>query len=179
MSAINYDDVLIHHGVKGMKWGVRKDRGPEGVSRKTNRQASKDAKEFTSAKMYFGEGAGTRRKLIKATVTQKSKDPSYKKAFDYHVNKTDMAKRAEQARGKRKRTDVVKGTAKTARGIGHLIRGNGRYASLAAATIFTAAVAAHKSGLDKKIFDAGKSGLKTAMNSQTFQTGADFIKSRL
>ncbi len=51
---------LQHYGVKGMKWGVRRNR-PEGVSRRTNREAKKDAKEYTKAKMYYGEGAGTRR----------------------------------------------------------------------------------------------------------------------
>lgn len=35
---------LMHYGVKGMKWGVR-------------RRARRDAKEFTQAKMYYGEGA--------------------------------------------------------------------------------------------------------------------------
>lgn len=40
---------LMHYGGKGMKWGVR-------------RRARRDAKEFTQAKMYHGEGAGNRRK---------------------------------------------------------------------------------------------------------------------
>lgn len=56
---------LMHYGVKGMKWGVRRD-----------------AKEFTQAKMHYGEGAGNRRKLIKATVKARSKDPFYKSEFD-------------------------------------------------------------------------------------------------
>ena len=38
-------DELMHYGIKGMKWGVRKDRGssrrPEGVTRSTNRAAKK------------------------------------------------------------------------------------------------------------------------------------------
>lgn len=56
---------LMDYGVKGMKWGVR-------------RRARRDAKEYTQAKMYYGEGAGNRRKLIKATVKARSKDPFYK-----------------------------------------------------------------------------------------------------
>lgn len=77
---------------------MRKQRTP-GVSRKTDRAA----REFTQAKMYYGEGAGNRRKLIKAKVKQRSTDASYKKAFDNHVANTDWEKRAQQARGKRRR----------------------------------------------------------------------------
>ena len=76
---------LEHYGVKGQRWGHRKDSTP-GVSRKTDREAKKDAEEFARAKLFYGQGAGTRRKLIKATVEAKSKrDPSYAKAFDNHL----------------------------------------------------------------------------------------------
>ena len=97
---------LTHYGVKGMRWGVHRSR-PEGVSRSTNRAAKKDAKEFTRAKMYYGEGAGNRRKLIKAKVTERSKDPSYKKAFDHHVANTNWEKRSKEARSKRGRAKNV------------------------------------------------------------------------
>lgn len=70
---------LYNYGVKGMRWGVR-------------RRATKDAKEFARAKMFYGEGAGTRRKLIKATVEERSKDPQYKKAFDEALSKQNMSK---------------------------------------------------------------------------------------
>lgn len=119
------DDELAHYGVKGMRWGVRNSR-PEGVSRSTNRAAKKDAKEFTRAKMYYGEGAGNRRKLIKAKVNQRSKDPSYKKAFDHHVANTDWEKRGKEARSKRGRADAVKGAGKAARGVKNVALGNYR-----------------------------------------------------
>lgn len=84
---------LMHHGVKGMKWGVR-------------RRARRDANEFTQAKLYYGEGAGNRRKLIKATVKARSKDPFYKSEFDKAVANTDTSKRASQARRQRGRKNA-------------------------------------------------------------------------
>ena len=98
---------LMHHGVKGMKWGVRRD-----------------AKEFTQAKMYYGEGAGNRRKLIKATVKARSKDPFYKSEFDKAVADTDMSKRASQARRQRGRKNARNSAGKTVRGVGNIASGN-------------------------------------------------------
>lgn len=102
---------LMHYGVKGMKWGVR-------------RRARRDAKEFTQAKMYYGEGAGNRRKLIKATVKARSKDPFYKSEFDKAVANTDMSKRASQARRQRGRKNARNATGKTVRGVGNIATGN-------------------------------------------------------
>lgn len=135
------EDFLAHHGVKGMRWGVRKQRTP-GVSRKTDRAARKDAKEFTQAKMYHGEGAGNRRKMIKAKVDQRSKDAAYKKAFDNHVSNTNWEKRGQQARGKRRRQDVKNSAGKTARGNRNLAIGNTQYVG----TAVLAGAAAFKGG---------------------------------
>jgi hypothetical protein len=66
------EEELAHFGVKGMHWGQRNSEIP-GVSRSTSRDAAKDAKEFARAKAFYGEGAGTRRKLIRGTVEGKSK----------------------------------------------------------------------------------------------------------
>lgn len=165
------DDFLAHHGVKGMKWGVRKQRTP-GVSRKTDRAARRDAREFTQAKMYYGEGAGNRRKLIKAKVKQRSTDAAYKKAFDNHVSNTDWEKRAQQARGKRHRQDVKNSVGKTARGIRNLATGNTRYvgtAVLAGALAFKGGQAAgvfpSNSEIASKAIKAGRSGYEAVANS--------------
>lgn len=161
-------EFLEHYGIKGMRWGHRKadQDGPEGVPAKTNRDAKKDAEEFTKAKLFYGEGAGTRRKLIKAKVEAKSaKDPLYKKAFDHHVEKTDLAKRSEQAVKERKRTDVKKSVKKTGKGVGHILRGNSQYANTAAAVTVAAGGYARAKGYDKKAMDAGKDFVEKYINS--------------
>ena len=68
---------LAHHGVKGMKWGVR-------------RAAKKDAKEYQKARMSTGEGAGNRRKKIKNRIAQNQSrlgKKDYNRAFDYYNKK--------------------------------------------------------------------------------------------
>jgi hypothetical protein len=111
---INEQDYIEHFGVKGMRWGVRNDDRPSGVSSRTNREARKDAAEFARAKMFYGKGAGTRRKLIKGTVEAKrKKDPSYSKAFDHHLEKQDMSTHASKARRERGRKDTKERTRKT------------------------------------------------------------------
>ena len=132
------DNELYHFGVKGMKWGVRK----------TQRTARKDAKEFARAKMYYGEGAGTRRKLIKAKVEERSRDDVYKKAFDDALSKQDMAKHATKAKQERAVKTAAKNTVKTGRGIINAAMGNIGRASASAAALYTLA---HVTGADKVI----------------------------
>jgi membrane protein involved in colicin uptake len=108
------DDFLEHFGVRGMKWGVRKNRLAN-VSAKTNREAKKDAEEFARAKLFYGKGAGTRRKLIKATVDAKiAKDPNYARAYSAHLAKQDSSKHAEKARSERASIDRRDKTKKSA-----------------------------------------------------------------
>lgn len=137
MTVIKQDEEFLEHfGVKGMQWGVRNNR-PDGVTRSTNRMAKKDAKEFATAKMFYGEGAGTRRKLIKATVEQRSKnDPSYKKAFDQHLANQDMAARASAATKQRGRKDTATKTKQRAGYVARRFTGEmGTQAAFVAATI--------------------------------------------
>jgi hypothetical protein len=106
-----------HFGVKGMRWGVRRSAEELGhIPRGTLKDASRDAKEFARAKMYYGEGAGTRRKLIKTLVEDRSKrDAAYAEAFDHFLGQQDMGQHVSKAQTERSRTDR-KNTAKKGAG---------------------------------------------------------------
>lgn len=136
-----------------MKWGVRKNN-LEGVSAKTNRDARKDAEESARAKMFYGEGAGTRRKLIKAKVEAKSKqDPNYKAAFDHHLGRQDMSKHSDKARGERKSRDRRENVRKTGNAINRAI--NGPFAGSAAIALIGAGAAyAQRTNMDVKVRQA-------------------------
>lgn len=114
--------------------------------------------------MYYGEGAGNRRKLIKAKVKQRSIDASYKKAFDNHVANTDWEKRRRQ--------DAKNSVGKTARGVRNLATGNTRYvgtAVLAGALAFNGGQAAGVFPTNAQIADkaikAGRSGYEAVAKS--------------
>jgi ribosomal protein S18 acetylase RimI-like enzyme len=167
---------LAHYGVKGMKWGVRKAR-PGGVSRKTDRMARKDAKEFARAKQFYGEGAGTRRKLIKARVEGISKkNPGYKKAFEAHLANQDTSKHASKAQSERKRKDVKKSVGRGIRGTRHILSGNSQYASAATAIAVGGALYAHKAGIDKTILNTGKKAYAKAKDPKGHQAARNLLK---
>ena len=126
-----------------MKWGIRK----------TKKTAQKDAKEYARAKMYYGDGAGTRRKLIKAKVNERSKNSVYKKEFNKALSSQDMAKHASAAQRERAVNTAKAKTAKTARGFVNIAVGNLSRASAAAISIYTVM---RITGLDKKAVAYGK-----------------------
>lgn len=169
-------DSLSHYGVKGMHWGVHND-GPSSVSRKTNREARGDAKEFARAKMFYGEGAGTRRKLIKAAVESKShKDPAYKRAFDHHLARQDMSKHAEAARGERKRKNIKKSAGRGIRGTRHILNGNSKYASAATAIAVGGALYAHKAGIDKIVLQKGTQAFKKIRDPEGMKRAQNLLR---
>lgn len=169
------DDILVHHGVLGMHWGRRGASTVHPslahIHPKTLKEASKDAEEFTRAKLFYGEGAGTRRKLIKATVeTKKKRDSHYAKAFDHYVSQTNLHIRANQARRERKRKDTTGYVKKTARGVKQILQGNNQYANTAALVGTAAGTYAYKKGYLSKYIskitkhdDSGKDAVEALL----------------
>ena len=152
---MNYDDLyLSHHGIKGQKWGVRRFQNDDGSltpagKRRYDKLAKKDAKEFARAKMFYGEGAGNRRKLIKNTVEQRRKENSYySEAFDRYLSEQDMSAHASAAKKERAVRSTGKTITKTGRGLVNAALGNIGRASAAAASIY---MVAHYTGIDQQI----------------------------
>ena len=160
-----YEPELRHWGIKGQKWGERRFRNEDGTlteagKKRYYKDASKDAKEYARAKMYYGDGAGTRRKLIKATVEEKSKDKDYKEAFDRAMSEQDMDEHVRKAIKERHAADAKATAGKAIRGAGHIIAGDGAKVAgfvTVGATVLGGAYAVLKyTGYDKVLIDKGK-----------------------
>lgn len=112
---------IYHWGIKGMKWGVRRYQNKDGTLTPAGirRYAKQDAEEYANAKMFYGEGAGNRRKLINATVKQRSKQAGYKEEFERQLAQQDMVKAASRARTERKAKDAKKASAAAVYAVAH------------------------------------------------------------
>lgn len=72
-------DILEHHGVKGQKWGVRKDRGHEGERAKTKVIAKLDRKYEKQAEPFsplYNKGAAR----INSSIDKFNSNPRWQKA---------------------------------------------------------------------------------------------------
>ena len=173
-------DFLLHYGVKGQNWGVRRYQNEDGTLteegkrhygyydkpdgtkdyKRIEKDARRDAEEYARAKAYYGEGAGTRRKQIKNLTSERMKDADYKKAFENFLAGQDMSKHQKAANRERKVQDTKNSVAKTARGIKNLMLGVGS-ASLTALSIYSLA---KYTGAGKHIAAYGKQGLGMVSN---------------
>jgi hypothetical protein len=152
---VQVEEFLEHHGVKGMKWGEHHAR----------RQARADANEFAKARAFYGQGAGTRRKLIKAKVQTRMANPHYADEFHKTLNGQNLEKRSAQATRLRKRKDATGFVGKTARSAHRQLTGGFGPVTAAGATVAAGLAYAHKTGLDKQI--AAK--IKSAATSKSTQ----------
>lgn len=120
----------------------------------TQREARRDAAEYARAQMFYGEGAGTRRKLITATVESKAhRDPSYARAFRRELARQDMGEHATKARRERSRKDTTSSVKRNTRA---LVSGNYQNAQSGVVILVMLGWAAHQTGLDEKVYNKGK-----------------------
>jgi hypothetical protein len=114
-----------------------------------NKQAEKDALEWTQAKLAYGEGAGNRRKLINETVAYKKQHiPGYESAFNSATERQDVAHLAKHAKRDSRRKTVNQTLARNTKAIA-----TGKYENVNTGLLIfgAAAVIIHKTGYDKVV----------------------------
>lgn len=179
------DEILVHYGIKGQKWGNRRFQNYDGSLTDEGRarygvgdkkdwkrlksDAAQDAKDYAEAKAYYGEGAGNRRKLIRNRISERLKDPDYKAEFEKNLRNTDMEKVQQKMINERHHVDrketaqkTVKGVKRTAKGVAKFLLDIAMPTSLTALAIGTALKA---TGYDKKIADWGTKAMSDAVKA--------------
>lgn len=155
---MNTNDELMHFGTKGMRWGVR-------------RMAKKEAKEFARAKMFYGDGAGNRRKLIKGKVQQHTKKfPEYKKHFDYYLSKQDMGRHADSAVRERHFIDRKEKIKRYGRSLRRLM-------GVSSVAAFATAAVLQNPQLRSKVIQCGKQVVHKARSSSAYRRGMQMVRS--
>ena len=118
------------------------------------KDAAKDAAEYAAAKMSYGEGAGTRRKLIESAVQYKAdRIPGYYQAFESALANQDITKHIKNAKRSRKTKDIG---AVTSRNVKAIARGDRSSMSTPVLVGVVALAIAHQTGYDKKAWDYSK-----------------------
>lgn len=116
--------------------------------------AAKDAAEWARAEMFFGEGAGTRRKLLWAEIATKVKKiPGYSEDFESAYESQNLAEHAIKAAKERQSIDRMNMVRKNTRAI---VRGDRRSLSTGLAIVAAIGYFAHQTGYDKVLLEKGK-----------------------
>jgi len=118
------------------------------------KEARKDAREYARAQMFYGDGAGNRRKIIETVVASKvEKSPEYQRVFTRELARQDMGEHAMKAQKERRRKDLVRSVNKNTKAAA-----TGQYTGINMAVIVIGGVAyyMHKNGYDKRVWNATK-----------------------
>lgn len=124
------------------------------------KDATRDAHEYAAARMSYGEGSGTRRKLIASAVEYKAaRIPGYSELFERALEDQDLTKHIKTAKRQRRTKDMTDSASKN---IKALARGdkNGMSAPLVVGIV--ALGVAHQTGLDKKAWIYSKQKVNKA-----------------
>ena len=134
-----------------------------------DKMAKQDAFNWARAEMFFGAGAGTRRKLLNAEIEDKvAKIPGYIEHFNKWYEQQNFADHAIAAAKERKRIDRMATLRKNGKG---LLTGNRRQLTGAVLTgVFVYGVLV-ETGLDKplkenvkKTYDKSKAAFMNAVS---------------
>lgn len=79
---------------------------------KIRAQAEKDAKRYMTAKLNYGKGSGTQRKLLDAELKEKMANEIYKTAFEAALTRLDKADIVASIRKKKGVQRTVEGARK-------------------------------------------------------------------
>jgi hypothetical protein len=116
-------------------------RDPKEHYMNVKKQAAQDAYEYALADMFFGEGAGTRRKLITNAVAWNT---------ERVTSKINFAEITKEAVKERKRIDRIHTASKNLKALG---RGDLRGASTVVVIVASGVWLAHETGTDKLILE--------------------------
>lgn len=120
----------------------------------TSREARQDASEYARSRMYYGEGAGTRRKLIEAKVESKiRKSPKYANSFLDELGRQDMEEHADKAQRERSKADRHESVRRNTRAI---LTGNHKNAQTGILIVILVGTFAHRTGYDKVLYEKSK-----------------------
>lgn len=119
------------------------------MSKNVSKMAKQDAYDWARAEMFFGEGAGIRRKHLSAQISDKVQSiPGYEQQFEKFYAMQNMAEHAIAAAKERQKIDRL---AKAGKNIRALKSGNLHNLSTGVFIAVGVAYVAHTTGYDKKI----------------------------
>lgn len=127
---------------------------------KLDKMAQHDAERWAAAEMFYGEGAGTRRKLVSAEVQSKMFDiPAYHDAFHQAYQALNMDKFAKAAVRERQAIDRA---AKASKNLRAIRTGNYQGLSTGVFAAVGTAYVLHVTGYDKVLLEESKKAYKKA-----------------